>query len=58
MGLELLQTKQPALVITDILMPDKERIETIRHIRWLGLSAKIATISGGSHFRIVLVKDF
>lgn len=58
MGLELLQTKQPALVITNILMPDKERIETIRHIRRLGLSAKIAAISGGSHFRSVLVKDF
>jgi CheY-like chemotaxis protein len=46
-GLRLLHEQKPALVITDILMPEKEGIETIRELRKVAPHVKIIAISGG-----------
>ncbi|MBR46289.1 MAG: response regulator [Rhodospirillaceae bacterium] len=37
------------VVITDILMPNRERIETIRDLRRTGKDVKIIAISGGGN---------
>jgi len=46
-GLELFRSRQPAVVITDILMPEKEGLETIREIRESNSAIKILAMSGG-----------
>lgn len=46
-GLALFQRHKPAVVITDILMPEKDGIETLREIRKLDPEAKIIAMSGG-----------
>ncbi|MGH6930428.1 MAG: response regulator, partial [Dongiaceae bacterium] len=46
-GLELLETTSVAAIITDILMPEQEGLETIREARRRYPSIRILAISGG-----------
>jgi len=47
-GIELFRRQRPALVISDIVMPDMEGIETIQTLRRDGPTVPIIAISGGS----------
>ena len=46
-GLELFKRLQVDLVITDIIMPEKEGLETIREMKRLRADLKIIAMSGG-----------
>jgi DNA-binding response OmpR family regulator len=46
-GLELVDAVSPALVITDLIMPEKEGLETIRELRKRRPDLPIIAISGG-----------
>jgi DNA-binding NtrC family response regulator len=46
-GIKLYQEHVPRLVITDILMLDKDGLETVREIRKLDPKARIIAMSGG-----------
>ena len=46
-GLELLKWMPVDLVITDIIMPEKEGLETIREMKKLHSDLKIIAMSGG-----------
>jgi len=46
-GLKMMAEHKPDLVITDILMPQKEGIETIREVQERAPGTKIIAVSGG-----------
>lgn len=46
-GMQAFRTKKPDIVIVDILMPEKEGLETITEMRALRRSVPIIAISGG-----------
>lgn len=49
-GLDLVRASPPDLVITDLLMPEKDGIETIMELRRLDPSLRVIAISGGGRF--------
>ena len=55
-GMRLLRANEPDLVITDILMPQKEGIETIREIRAVLPRTPIIAISGNAEPRADYLK--
>lgn len=46
-GLKLYQENSPDLIITDILMPEQEGLQTIREIRKKSPEVKIIALTGG-----------
>lgn len=46
-GLRLFSKFRPGLVITDIIMPEKEGLETIREMKRISRDLKIIAMSGG-----------
>lgn len=46
-GLRLFAERRPRLVITDVIMPDKDGIETMREMRAAAPETPIIAVSGG-----------
>lgn len=46
-GIELFKQHKPSLVITDMLMPDKEGMQTIMELKQIDPDIKIIAMSGG-----------
>jgi CheY-like chemotaxis protein len=53
-GIKLFRQQRPALVISDIVMPEGEGIETIRQIHKEAPETPILAISGGSNHSLYL----
>ena len=56
-ALALLQQHRPAIVVTDILMPKTEGIETINKVKELFPDIKIIAMSGGGMSRNLMFLD-
>ena len=54
LGVALFRTERPAVVVTDILMPEQEGIETIRTMRQEAPTTRIVAVSGGGQDRNML----
>ncbi|MFQ6113748.1 MAG: response regulator [bacterium] len=54
-GLKLYRYEPADLVVTDIVMPEKEGLATIRELRQISPEVKIIAISGGGR---VVTRDF
>ena len=50
-GLSLFSRVSPDLVITDIIMPNKDGLETIVELRRRSPETKVVAISGGGHMK-------
>ena len=48
-GIKIFKDEMPEIVISDIIMPDKEGLETIMEINRMGMNTKIIAISGGGY---------
>jgi DNA-binding response OmpR family regulator len=56
-GMALLRAEQPAIVVTDLMMPEQDGIETIIQIRREHPEIKILAISGGGRLGISISSD-
>lgn len=56
LGISLYKERLPDLVITDLIMPEKEGLETIRELKKITPEIKIIAVSGGgiSHPKLYL----
>jgi DNA-binding NtrC family response regulator len=50
LAIKICETYSPDLVLTDIIMPDKEGLETIQELLGLNPDLKIIAMSGGGRF--------
>ena len=48
-GVRLCREKPPDVVLTDIMMPEQDGLQTIRELRRICPEVKIIAMSGGSH---------
>ena len=46
-GVDIFEKEKPSLVVTDMLMPDKEGMQTIQELRQIDPNVKIVAMSGG-----------
>lgn len=49
-GLETYRSQKPDLVLTDIIMPEKEGLEFIKHLKREDPSARIIAMTGGGNY--------